>query len=126
MVNWTPEGFVGQMFKTIARHLAPTGMPSPALWGDEPTVRQRLSAGCARIECTRRWYHFDYPFTPSEVVDFFRMNYGPMVRAFASLTESGQLQLHRELTELWSRNNRSGNGSTRVHAEYLEVTAFRN
>src|SRR5438309_8977487 len=54
MANWTPEGFVGQMFRAIAKHIAPSGMPSPALWGDEPTVRRRLRDGIAALRCTRR------------------------------------------------------------------------
>src|SRR5689334_2055414 len=63
MANWTPGGFVGQMFKTISKHIAPSGMPAPALWGDEATVRNRLRDGIADLSCTRRVYHFDYPFS---------------------------------------------------------------
>src|SRR4030095_9636427 len=76
MANWTPSGFVGQMFKTIARHIAPSGMPSPVLWGDEATVRDRLRVGISDLKLTRRMYHFDYPFRPDAVVDFFRATYG--------------------------------------------------
>src|ERR1700681_3110259 len=85
MANWTPSGFIGQMFKTIARHIAPSGMPSPVLWGDEATVGQRLSEGIADLKMSRRIFHFDYPFPPEAVVEFFRTNYGPVSRAFASL-----------------------------------------
>ena len=89
MANWTPGGFIGQMFKTIAKHIAPSGMPSPVLWGDEATVRDRLSQGITGLKMTRRIFHFDYPFPPEAVVEFFRTNYGPMSRAFASLDASG-------------------------------------
>lgn len=125
MANWTPEGFIGQMFKTIAKHIAPSGMPSPVLWGDETTVRNRLKEGIAELKFARRMYHFDYPFSPSEVVDFFRENYGPMSRAFASLDAAGQKKLHDELTQLWSAHNQAAGYNTKVDAEYLEVIAIR-
>lgn len=125
MANWTGPGFVGQMFKTIAKHIAPSGMPSPLLWGDEPTVRERLRDGIASLECSRRLYELSYPFSPADVVEFFRENYGPMTRAFASIGEEAQQQLRDELTGLWSRHNRATDGTTKVDAEYLQVIAVR-
>jgi 2-polyprenyl-3-methyl-5-hydroxy-6-metoxy-1,4-benzoquinol methylase len=125
MANWTPQGFVGQMFKCVARFIAPSGMPSPTLWGDEATVQARLGSGLAKLQLTRRSYTFSYPFPPDEVVEFFRLYYGPTNQAFASLDASGQDRLRRELEELWSTHNRSGHGSTTVFAEYLEVIGIR-
>jgi SAM-dependent methyltransferase len=125
MANWTGPGFVGQMFKTIAKHIAPSGMPSPVLWGDEPTVRERLGSGVATLECSSHLYELSYPFSPADVVEFFRANYGPMTRAFASIGEEAQRQLRDELTGLWSRHNRATDGTTRVDAEYLQVVAVR-
>ena len=125
MANWTGAGFVGQMFKTIAKHIAPSGMPSPVLWGDEPTVRERLGSGVESLECSRHLYELSYPFAPADVVEFFRVNYGPMTRAFASIGEKAQQQLREELTELWSRHNRATDGTTKVDAEYLQVVAVR-
>ena len=125
MANWTAQGFVGQMFKIIAKHIAPSGMPSPVLWGDEATVRNRLKDGIAELRLARRMYHFDYPFSPGEVVDFFRENYGPMTKAFASLSEAEQKVLHAELTQLWETHNQDGPNRTKVEAEYLEVIAMR-
>ena len=126
MANWTPGGFIGQMFKTIARHIAPSGMPSPVLWGDEATVRERLRRGVAALACERRLFRFVYPFAPHEVVDFFQINYGPMTRAFASLDPAGQAQLRSELVGLWNSHNLAQDGTTQVDAEYLEVKAIRN
>ena len=126
MANWTPGGFIGLMFKTIAKHIAPSGMPSPVLWGDEATVRERLRTGIAHLRCERQIYHFEYPFPPDEVVEFFRTNYGPMSRAFASLEMAGQKKLRRELVGLWSEHNRAKGESTKVDAEYLEVIATRS
>ncbi len=123
MANWTPGGFIGQMFKAIARHIAPSGMHSPALWGDEATVRGRLREGIDHLSCTLQLYHFDYPFPPDAVVDFFRTNYGPMSRAFSSLDAHGQEELRSELVSLWSGHNKATDGTTSVDAEYLQVVA---
>ena len=125
MANWTPGGFIGQMFKTIARHIAPSGMPSPVLWGDEATVGKRLSEGIADLKMSRCIFHFDYPFPPDAVVEFFRTNYGPMSRAFASLNGSGQANLRSELVRLWSEHNRAIDDTTKIDSEYLEVIATR-
>lgn len=125
MANWTPAGFIGQMFKAIARHIAPSGMPSPVLWGDEDSVRERFRAGIARLQLTRRMYHFDYPFPPADVVDFFRSTYGPMSRAFASLDANAQQRLYGDLVRLWSDHNGSADHATKIEAEYLEVIATR-
>jgi SAM-dependent methyltransferase len=125
MANWTAPGFVGQMFKAIAKHIAPSGMPSPLLWGDEPAVRERLKNGVASLECSRHLYELSYPFSPADVVEFFRANYGPMTRAFASIGAEAQQQLRSELTDLWSRHNRATDGTTKVDAEYLQVIAVR-
>jgi SAM-dependent methyltransferase len=126
MANWTPGGFVGKMFQVIAKHIAPSGMPAPVLWGDEATVRDRFHEGIADLRFARRIYHFDYPFPPDRVVEFFRTNYGPMSRAFASLDRSGQESLRRELVQLWAAYNESGDDTTKVAAEYLEVIATRS
>lgn len=126
MANWTPGGFVGQMFNTISRHIAPSGMPAPVLWGDEATVRDRFHEGIADLKFALRVYHFDYPFPPDAVVEFYRTNYGPMSRAFASLDANGQEKLRSELVRLWSTHNKVVDGTTKVDAEYLEVIATRD
>jgi len=124
MANWTKEGFIGQMFKTFARFIAPAGMPSPVLWGDEATVRERLGKDVSNMKLTRVNYRFNYPFGPGEVVEFFRQNYGPTAKAFASLDATQQSELRAELVALWSRHNQASDvASTIVDAEYLEVIA---
>jgi 2-polyprenyl-3-methyl-5-hydroxy-6-metoxy-1,4-benzoquinol methylase len=125
MANWTPQGFIGQMFKTVSKFIAPSGMPSPVLWGDEATVRERLGLGLSQLSLTRRQYLFSYPFPPSEVVEFFRQYYGPTNRAFASLDAEGQTRLRQELEMLWASHNRAGADCTTVFAEYLEVIGIR-
>jgi SAM-dependent methyltransferase len=125
MANWTPQGFIGQMFKTVSTFIAPSGMPSPVLWGDETTVRERLGKGLSNLTLARRHYTFSYPFPPSEVVEFFRLYYGPTHQAFASLDGGGRERLRQELDALWSAHNRAGKDCTMVFAEYLEVIGIR-
>jgi len=125
MANWTPQGFVGQMFKTVSKFIAPSGMPSPVLWGDETTVRERLGKGLSDLSLARRHYTFSYPFPPLEVVDFFRLYYGPTNQAFASLDVGGCEILSQELEALWTSHNRAGLDCTTVFAEYLEVIGTR-
>jgi SAM-dependent methyltransferase len=125
MANWTQQGFVGQMFKVIAKYVPPTGTPSPLLWGDEAHVHERFRSDILDVRCTLRFYQFEYPFGPEAVVDFFGEHYGPMVRAFASLNSDKQAQLKAELVELWSKNNRAEGRGTLVDSEYLEVIAYR-
>jgi hypothetical protein len=95
------------------------------LWGDEATVTERLSKDIVDLKLARRTFHFEYPFSPDEVVEFFRTNYGPMSRAFASLDGSGQANLRNELVSLWSEHNRALDETTKVNSEYLEVIAIR-
>jgi SAM-dependent methyltransferase len=126
MANWTKEGFIGRMLQAIGKFVAPSGMPSPLLWGDEATVRERFGNGVSNLRLTRVDYRFDYAFPPEGVVDFFRQNYGPANRAFAGLSQADQASLFTALVDLWSRANESGEpGRTIVKAEYLEVLARR-
>ena len=126
MANWTPAGFIGQMFKTTGKHVPPPpSMPSPVLWGDEQKVRERLSDGVSDLQLTPRMCAFNFKFSPAEVVEFFRSYYGPTQRAFATLDEAGQKALREDLVQLWSDNNQAKDGSTHVEGEYLEVVATR-
>lgn len=126
MANWTPQGFIGKMFKTFARFIAPPGMPAPVLWGDETIVRERFGAGLSDLRLTRVSYRFDYPFAPAEVVEFFRQYYGPTTRAFASLGDADRAALRADLVDLWVSHNQSDDPNrTIVESEYLEVVGVR-
>ena len=125
MGNWTPTGFIGQMFKVTGKHVAPPPMPSPLLWGDEATVQVRFQKDFPNVQCTRRNQVFAFPMTPSDVVEFFRTWYGPTQRAFAALDETGQTALRRDLEQLWSEHNQVSDGTTKITSEYLEVIAIR-
>jgi hypothetical protein len=101
LASWNKEGFIGTMFQTIGRFIAPPGMPSPLLWGDETTVRQRFG-------------------------DAVTDHYGPANRAFAALSAADQAALRDALVSLWSGANQCRDpGRTIVSSEYLEVVATR-
>ena len=126
MANWTPDGFIGQMFKIVAKHVPPApGVPSPLLWGVEATVAERLGSQIAGMTCTPRTITFDFPFAPAATVEAFRVFYGPTLRAFDSLSPEGQQMLRSDLEQLWTQHNRSQDGTTRVDSTYLEVIAVR-
>jgi ubiquinone/menaquinone biosynthesis C-methylase UbiE len=126
MANWTPSGFVGQMFALNAKHVPPPpGLPAPSLWGDEATVRRRLGSGTSGIQCTRQLATFHFPFLPSQVVALFRQYFGPTQVAFSKLDASGQAALAADMEALWRENNQANDGTTLIEGEYLEVVATR-
>ncbi|MGV3614859.1 MAG: class I SAM-dependent methyltransferase [Fimbriimonas sp.] len=126
MGNWTPAGHVGQMFKIVGSHVPPPAIfPSPLMWGNEEKVRERLGNGVSDLRITPRLYPFRYPFSPTEVVDFFFAYYGPTVKAYGALNEEGRERLRSELIELWTTNNLATDGTTHVMAEYIEVVGTK-
>jgi hypothetical protein len=126
MANWTSQGFVAKMTQATAKMVPPPpGVPVPALWGDESTVKQRLGHGCAQLTCTRAKVMLTYPFPPKEMVDFFRRYFGPTKMAFSRLDAAGQATLAGQLESLWMEHNKATDGTTAVEGEYLEVHAIR-
>lgn len=125
MANWAPEGFIGKLFKITSQHVPPPPMPSPLLWGDEATVRERLGDDFTNLQFNRRNLIMDFMMMPPDAVEYFRKWYGPTQRAFASLDEAGQSALRRDLEQLWVEHNRATDGTTSIDAEYLEVIAIR-
>jgi ubiquinone/menaquinone biosynthesis C-methylase UbiE len=121
LANWTPEGFVGQMFKTLGRHLPPpTGAQPPSNWGAESWLHSHFDERQFLMQVTRRHFNFRYR-SAAHFIDIFRHWYGPVNKAFAALPpESGQA-LEGDLTQLIDGLNRAGPGSMVVPSEYLEV-----
>jgi ubiquinone/menaquinone biosynthesis C-methylase UbiE len=121
MANWTPGGFVGQMFKINGSHLPPQpGVPAPTLWGEEAVVRQRFGPK-VKIEAVKRDFLNEFPFGPGEVVEFFRQYFGPTQTAFAQLDAAGQKSLRDDLIRHWTQHNEGDANHTVVRAEFLEV-----
>lgn len=126
MASWTPSGFIGELFKATGKHVAPPpGVPSPLLWGEDAVVRERLRSNVTDITTTKILIRLELPFTVPETVEFYRLHYGPTLRAFAGLAEAAQSELRRDLEELYFRYNEAADGTTSIAAEYLEVTAVR-
>jgi hypothetical protein len=121
LANWTPEGFIGQLFKVIGRHIAPpAGLKSPALWGTEPHIVELFGAQAADIRSARRHFNFRYR-SPAHWIQVFRDFYGPTHKAFAALDGVGQSALEADITALLERFNVAGSRSLVVPGEYLEV-----
>lgn len=126
MANWTPSGFIGQMFKIVGKYVPPAPtVPSPLLWGSEGNVSERFHGRVTDLQFTRREIKFYFPFPPNAVVDCFRLYYGPIYKAFGALDATGQAELQEELEQHWWTYNRAMNGETRVTSEYLEVLGTR-
>lgn len=119
LANWTPASFIGQVFKTLGKHVAPpAGVRSPALWGDRQHL-ETLFAG-QRIEITEREFNFRYR-SASHFIDVFRTYYGPVHKAFLGLDEAGRTALNRDLTVLMESLNTATDGSLVVPSAYAEV-----
>ena len=125
LANWTPEGFIGQLFKTIGRHRPPpAGAPSPALWGTRARLTELFETGAATLTAAERQFVFRYR-SPEHWLEVFRNYYGPTLKAFHALDAAGQAALTRDLLALIDRFNRSGDGTMVVPGEYLEVVITR-
>ena len=123
LANWTPEGFIGQLFKIIGRHVPPpAGVRPPALWGTEARLAE-LFAG-HRVKASKQTFNFRYK-SPSHWLEIFRTFYGPTHRAFAALDASKQAALAAELTELLERMNRGGQDTLIIPSEYLEAVVTK-
>jgi ubiquinone/menaquinone biosynthesis C-methylase UbiE len=119
LANWTPDGFIGQLFKIIGKHVAPpVGVKSPALWGTEARLGELFRGH--QVKTSKRIFSFRYR-SPRHWLEIFKTYYGPTNRAFAALDAAGQGALEAEIIELLERMNRGGNDTLVVPSEYLEV-----
>ncbi|MGJ7498675.1 class I SAM-dependent methyltransferase [Variovorax sp. RT4R15] len=125
LANWTPAGFIGQLFKVLGRHLAPpVGLQPPSLWGVEAHLQSLFGESAGAISVTPRMFNFRYR-SAAHFIEVFRTWYGPVHKAFAALPQDGAAALERDLTELLDRLNRAGPGSLVVPSEYVEVVVTR-
>jgi len=123
LANWTPAGFIGELFKTLGRYVpAPAGTRSPALWGDE-THLLSLFRGDADIRATPRTFNFRYR-SAAHFIQVFRTWYGPVHKAFLSLSADKAAALERDITALLTSLNLR-DGSLVVPSDYLEIIATR-
>jgi SAM-dependent methyltransferase len=120
--NWLPRSFVGDMFRTIARHLPPpAGVPSPLLWGDENVVRERF-AGASSVHVGERVYsRWSYPFPVEGVVDFFFSHFGPLAAGCERLSEEERQALRDDLVQVFRHYDRGTDGTTLLEGRFLSV-----
>jgi ubiquinone/menaquinone biosynthesis C-methylase UbiE len=125
LANWTPEGFIGQLFKTLGKHLPPpAGARSPALWGTEARINEMFATAAASIKAERRHFNFRYR-SPEHFLDVFKSYYGPMLKAFAALDTANQQRLREDILALIATMNRASDGTMIVPSEYLEIVIVK-
>jgi SAM-dependent methyltransferase len=123
LANWTPDGFVGEMFKVVGRYVAPpAGIQSPVLWGTEDRLHELLGDRCSKLQIQRKDFVFRYR-SAEDWVDTFREFYGPTHKAFGALDAAAQSGLEQDLLTLAREHNSSASRGLRIASSYLEVVA---
>jgi len=125
LANWTPEGFIGQVFKLVGSFVPPpAGLRSPANWGTETRLVELFGTSATDIKTERKICAFRYR-SIDHWIDFFRTYYGPTIKAFAALDEAGKEALEAAMRELAQTWNRSTRDALVIPGEYLEVVVTR-
>jgi SAM-dependent methyltransferase len=126
LASWTPDGFIGQLFKTLGKHLPPpAGVKSPALWGTRGRLDALFGAQAGYISAQPQMFVFRYR-SPQHWIDVFKTFYGPMLKAFEALGTEPQAALMRDLLALIGEFNRARDGTMVVRSEYLETVITKN
>lgn len=125
LANWTPDGFIGQLFKVVGKYMPPpAGLASPLMWGNADHVRQLFGADAAQARIEKKVFNFRYA-SASHFVHVFRDYYGPLNRAFAALPPAAGSALEQDLLAMIDRFNTAGADSLVAPAEYLEIVMIR-
>lgn len=125
LANWTPDGFVGQLFRVVGRFVPPpAGVASPTAWGTETRLVELFGPHASDIRTERKQYVFRN-LSAAHWIELFRNYYGPVYKAFAALDATGQQALHQALLELLEKFNRGGSEALIVPSDYLEVVIRR-
>jgi ubiquinone/menaquinone biosynthesis C-methylase UbiE len=125
LANWTPEGFIGQMFKVVGAHVPPpAGVPSPLQWGTEGRI-QELLGDEAKVETERKHFTFRYR-SAEDFFETFKTYYGPTFKAWGALDADAQQSFRGQLIALANRHDRNQGGALTIDSEYLEVVAIRH
>src|SRR5262249_53121812 len=125
LANWTPDSFIGQVFKTIGKYVPPAqGVKSPALWGTKARLEELFGNSAREIQATSRAFTFRYR-SAAHWLEVFRTYYGPMTKAFAALDAGRQAAFTQDLLALMESRNRSGDRTLVLPSEYLEIVIDR-
>jgi len=126
LANWTPEGFLGDLFRVVGRFVPPPAdTASPLLWGSEPHIVKLFGPYAADLRCVRRQFNFRYS-SAAHWIEVFRKFYGPTYQAFGALDAERQSQLTNAIAELLERRNVAGSDSLVVPGEYLEIVVTKS
>ena len=121
LANWTPAGFIGQLLKTVGKHVPPSpALTPPTRWGAEDHLQALFGTAASRITVIPRDFTFRYR-SPEHFIEMFRTWYGPTLKAFGALSPESQALLTTDMLELIARFNRSGDGTAVIPSEYVEV-----
>ena len=121
LASWTPDGFIGELFRTTAKHVPPpAGVPSPMRWGTEHHLQNLLGDGVSTLETRERTFTFRFP-SAQAFVDFFRRWYGPTLKAFAALEGAAREALEHDLVALVERHDRLRGDAVAIPAAYTEA-----
>ena len=121
LANWSPEGCIGQVFKTLGKYLPPAvGLKSPALWGTRARLSELFGSAALSIKTQPRYFNFRYR-SPEHFLEVFTRYYGPMLKAFAALEQSKRAGLKADLLALVGQLNSSADATMVVPSEYLQV-----
>lgn len=124
LANWTPDGFIGQLFKTIGKYVPPApGAKSPALWGTRGHLKDLFGAA-AKVETETRVFNFRYK-SPAHWLDIFKQYYGPVLKTFAALDADRREALEADLFALLDKFNIARDGTLVAPGEYLEVVVTK-
>lgn len=125
LASWTPDGFIGELFKTIGRHVPPpAGLKSPALWGTRSHLIELFGPASADIAVQTREFTFRYR-SPEHWIEVFQTKYGPVLKAYDALDAAGKASLAADLEALIARFNRATDGTMVAPAVYLEAVIVK-
>jgi ubiquinone/menaquinone biosynthesis C-methylase UbiE len=125
LTNWTPDGFIGQLFRTLGKYLPPpAAAKSPALWGTRARLTEMFASDTSWIKTEPRIFNFRYR-SPTHFVEVFKTFYGPVLKAFAALDTVHQTRLEKDIYDLIARMNKAEDGTMVVPSEYLEVVMMK-
>ncbi len=126
LANWTPESFIGQLFKTIGKYVPPApGVQSPALWGTQARLETLFGQAAREIRVVSRQFNFRYR-SAAHWLEVFRTFYGPVNKAFGALDADKQAAFARDVMALIDSRNRSGDATLVLPSEYVEVVIVRS
>ncbi len=126
MANWTPEGFVGGLFKAIGKNVPPpAGLNPPSFWGKSDWIDETFGPSASAIMFGRRNFNFRY-MSPGHFVDYFRTFYGPTHKAFLALDEMGQAQLESDIRDVIAEYNVATDGTVIIPSEYAQIVIMRS